>query len=73
MRTTVMHGAGDVHVETVPNVPTIESTDAIVRVRRAAICHSDLWPYKQMGPSETDHWPPALSTLRHPQQEEIRQ
>jgi threonine dehydrogenase-like Zn-dependent dehydrogenase len=26
----------------------IEPTDALVRVTRAAICRSDLWPYKSM-------------------------
>src|ERR671934_1707557 len=45
MRATVMYGAGDVRVETVP--------DALVSVTRAAICGSDLWPYKAMEPSTT--------------------
>src|SRR6266566_2456340 len=52
MRATIMHGAGDVRVETVPDAHLIESTDAVVRVTRAAICGSDLWPYKSMEPSE---------------------
>ncbi len=53
MRATVMYGAGDVHVETVPDARVVEATDAVVAVTRAAICGSDLWPYKSMDPSET--------------------
>ncbi len=52
MRATVMYGAGDVRVETVPDARLIEPTDALVVVTRAAICGSDLWPYKNMGHSE---------------------
>ena len=48
MRATVMYGAGDVRVETVPDARLVEATDALVRVSRAAICGSDLWPYKSM-------------------------
>jgi threonine dehydrogenase-like Zn-dependent dehydrogenase len=43
-----MYGAGDVRVEDVPDAQLIEPTDALVRVTRAAICGSDLWPYKSM-------------------------
>jgi threonine dehydrogenase-like Zn-dependent dehydrogenase len=46
MRATVMYGAGDDRVEDVPDARLIESTDALVRVTRAAICGSDLWRYK---------------------------
>src|SRR5437588_6626686 len=53
MRATVMYGAGDVRVETVPDAHLVEPTDALVTVTRAAICGSDLWPYKSMDPSET--------------------
>src|SRR5213596_3904287 len=53
MRATVMFGAGDVHIETVPDARLIDSTDALVTVRRACICGSDLWPYKTMEHSET--------------------
>jgi threonine dehydrogenase-like Zn-dependent dehydrogenase len=53
MRATVMYGAGDVRVETVPDAHLIEPTDALVAVTRSAICGSDLWPYKTMEPSET--------------------
>src|SRR3954452_10617011 len=48
MRATVMYRAGDVRVETVPDARLVEPTDALVRVTRAAICGSDLWPYKSM-------------------------
>jgi threonine dehydrogenase-like Zn-dependent dehydrogenase len=53
MRATVMFGAGDVRIETVPDARLIEPTDALIAVTRAAICGSDLWPYKSMEPSET--------------------
>jgi threonine dehydrogenase-like Zn-dependent dehydrogenase len=53
MRAAVMYGAGDVRIETVPDARLIERTDALVGVTRAAICGSDLWPYKQMEHSET--------------------
>jgi threonine dehydrogenase-like Zn-dependent dehydrogenase len=43
-----MYRAGDVRVETVPDARLVEPTDALVRVTRAAICGSDLWPYKSM-------------------------
>ncbi|HRE28738.1 MAG TPA: alcohol dehydrogenase catalytic domain-containing protein, partial [Anaerolineales bacterium] len=52
MRATIMYGAGDVRVETVPDARLIEPTDALVVVTRAAICGSDLWPYKKMEPTE---------------------
>ena len=48
MRATVMFGAGDVRIENVPDAHLIAPTDALVRVTRAAICGSDLWPYSQM-------------------------
>lgn len=54
MRATVMYGAGDVRVETVPDARLIEPTDALLTVTRACICGSDLWPYKSMEPSEGD-------------------
>lgn len=52
MKATVMYGAGDVRVENVPDAQIKESTDALVVVTRAAICGSDLWPYKGMKPSD---------------------
>jgi len=53
MRATVMYGAGDVRVENVPDARLIKPTDALLVVTRAAICGSDLWPYKKMENSET--------------------
>ena len=52
MRATIMYGAGDVRVETVPDARIVEPTDALLTVTRACICGSDLWPYKSMEPSE---------------------
>jgi threonine dehydrogenase-like Zn-dependent dehydrogenase len=52
MRATVMYGAGDVRVEDVPDATIAAPTDALVRVTRACICGSDLWPYASMEPSE---------------------
>jgi threonine dehydrogenase-like Zn-dependent dehydrogenase len=52
MRATLMYGAGNVRVENVPDAGLVESRDALVRVTHAAICGSDLWPYKSMEPSE---------------------
>ncbi|HUR96967.1 MAG TPA: zinc-dependent alcohol dehydrogenase family protein [Pyrinomonadaceae bacterium] len=48
MRATVMYGAGDVRVENVSDAAIVEPTDALVRVTRACICGSDLWPYKEL-------------------------
>src|SRR5438094_5045617 len=53
MRATLMYGAGDVRIESVPDAGLVEATDAVVRVTRAAICGSDLWPYKTMPHDET--------------------
>jgi threonine dehydrogenase-like Zn-dependent dehydrogenase len=35
------------------HISIVEPTDALVRVSRAAICGSDLWPYKTMEPNQT--------------------
>lgn len=48
MRATIMYGAGDVRVETVPDPVLQQPTDAIVRVVRACVCGSDLHPYHNM-------------------------
>jgi threonine dehydrogenase-like Zn-dependent dehydrogenase len=53
MRATVMHAAGDVRIERVPDASIVNPTDALVTVTRACICGSDLWPYKSMEPSDT--------------------
>ena len=52
MRATVMYGARDVRIENVPDPRLEEPTDAIIRVTRACICGSDLWPYRSLPHSE---------------------
>jgi threonine dehydrogenase-like Zn-dependent dehydrogenase len=52
MRATVMHSAGDVRIEDVPDARLVEPTDALIRITRACICGSDLWPYKNMEPTD---------------------
>jgi D-arabinose 1-dehydrogenase-like Zn-dependent alcohol dehydrogenase len=52
MRATVMHAAEDVRVEDVADARIEEPTDAVLRITRACICGSDLWPYKSLDPSE---------------------
>ncbi|TQJ32331.1 zinc-dependent alcohol dehydrogenase family protein [Microbacterium sp. SLBN-146] len=51
MLATVIHGAGDIRVEEVPDPELSTGTDAIVRVVAACVCGSDLWPYR--GVTET--------------------
>ena len=45
MQATVMLRAGDVRIEGIPDAALIHSTDAVIRITRACICGSDLWPY----------------------------
>jgi threonine dehydrogenase-like Zn-dependent dehydrogenase len=52
MRATIMYRAGEVRVENVPDANIQQSTDALVRVTRACICGSDLWPYHDLPPTE---------------------
>ncbi len=47
-----MYAAGDVRIENVPDARLIEPNDALVTVTRAAICGSDLWPYRTMEHSD---------------------
>jgi threonine dehydrogenase-like Zn-dependent dehydrogenase len=47
-----MHAAGDVRIENVPDASIDQPTDAVIRVIRACICGSDLWPYRSMQPSD---------------------
>ncbi len=53
MRATVMYSAGDVRIENVPDATLVNPTDALVRITRACICGSDLWPYRTLEPSGT--------------------
>lgn len=52
MRATMMYKAGDVRVENIADAAIKNSTDALVRIARACICGSDLWPYKLMEPGD---------------------
>jgi threonine dehydrogenase-like Zn-dependent dehydrogenase len=48
MRATIMHRAGDVRIEDVPDAAILNPTDALIRVTRACICGSDPWPYNDL-------------------------
>jgi threonine dehydrogenase-like Zn-dependent dehydrogenase len=48
MRATIMYGKKDVRIENVADATIVDTTDAVVRVTRACICGSDLWPYNLM-------------------------
>ena len=50
MRATVMYRAGDVRIENVPDATIVHPTDAVIRITRACICGSDLWPYNELEP-----------------------
>jgi threonine dehydrogenase-like Zn-dependent dehydrogenase len=50
MRATIMYRAGDVRVENVPDASLVNPADARVRIIRACICGSDLWPHQDMQP-----------------------
>ena len=50
MRATVFHGPFDIRVEQVRDAALHEPTDAVVRITHAAICGSDLWPYRGLEP-----------------------
>jgi threonine dehydrogenase-like Zn-dependent dehydrogenase len=52
MRGTVMYAAGDVRIEDVPDPAIEQPTDAVIRVTRACICGSDLWPYQSLNESD---------------------
>lgn len=45
MRATLMYKAHDVRIEHVPDASIQKPTDAVIRIVRACICGSDLWPY----------------------------
>src|SRR3954465_8595754 len=45
MRATIMPKAYDVRVAVVPHATVQQPTDAVIRITRACICGSDLWPY----------------------------
>jgi threonine dehydrogenase-like Zn-dependent dehydrogenase len=45
MRATIMSKAHDVRIDNVPDAAIQQQSDALIRVTRACICGSDLWPY----------------------------
>src|SRR3954447_21222069 len=45
MRATIMPKAHDVRIADVPDATIQQPTDAVIRITRACICGSDLWPY----------------------------
>jgi threonine dehydrogenase-like Zn-dependent dehydrogenase len=51
MRAAVMYKAHDIRIENVPDAAIQNPTDAVIRIIRACICGSDLWPYNG-GPNE---------------------
>ena len=51
MRATVMYRAGEVRIENVPDATIVHPTDAVIRITRACICGSDLWPYNELEPT----------------------
>ncbi len=51
MRATVMHQAGNVRIENVPDAAIQHPSDAVIRITRACICGSDLWPYHELPPT----------------------
>jgi threonine dehydrogenase-like Zn-dependent dehydrogenase len=59
VRATLIYGAGDIRVESVPDPVIKETTDALVRITSACICGSDLHPYGSMsaedGPARIGH------------------
>jgi threonine dehydrogenase-like Zn-dependent dehydrogenase len=47
MRATILHGAGDIRVEDVPDARVEQPSDVVVRVLQAGICGSDLHRYRR--------------------------
>jgi threonine dehydrogenase-like Zn-dependent dehydrogenase len=45
MKAAVLHAPEDIRIDDVPDAGIVEPTDAVLRVVRACICGSDLWPY----------------------------
>jgi threonine dehydrogenase-like Zn-dependent dehydrogenase len=46
-----MYRAGDVRVQNIPDASIRQPTDALLRITRACICGSDLWPYHDLEPT----------------------
>jgi hypothetical protein len=45
MRATIMPRAHEVRIDNIPDATIQQPTDAVIRITRACICGSDLWPY----------------------------
>ena len=45
MRATIMPKTRNVRIDKVPDAAIQNPTDAVIRVTRACICGTDLWPY----------------------------
>ena len=43
-----MYRADDVRIENIPDATIVNPTDAVIRITRACICGSDLWPYNEL-------------------------
>lgn len=52
MRTTIIHGPGDIRVEDRDYPSIVRPTDAVVRVTASCVCGSDLWPYRGVRPTK---------------------
>lgn len=52
MKATYLYGAGDVRVVDAPDPVLSDPTDAVIRVARACVCGSDLWPFAEMEATE---------------------
>ncbi|QNE89920.1 alcohol dehydrogenase catalytic domain-containing protein [Corynebacterium incognita] len=46
MRAVVIHGPREIRVDEVADAALIEPTDAVIEVKAACVCGSDLWPYR---------------------------
>ncbi|MGN6272422.1 MAG: zinc-dependent alcohol dehydrogenase family protein [Protaetiibacter sp.] len=55
MHATLIHAAGDIRYEEVPDPRLSTGGDAIVRVVAACVCGSDLWPYRGVTPTHEPH------------------
>jgi len=55
MHATLIHAAGDIRYEEVPDPQLSTGADAIVRVVAACVCGSDLWPYRGVTPTHEPH------------------
>ncbi|GAA2518912.1 zinc-binding dehydrogenase [Rarobacter incanus] len=55
MRAAIIHGPGDVRIETVPDPQLHDDGDVIVDVTAGCVCGSDLWAYRGIRPTPHPH------------------